>query len=149
MLNEFTFDLERTHPLSSCIDHIIHAALEPEVSILISIRRVTRHIPAWNAVILLIFTWVVPNLTHHGRPWCFNRQIPHSISRKLISSIIKNSSLHARDRFPHRTWSNIHAWIITDELSSCLRHPPCVVNTLVVYFHTPTNYLRIQRLPYA
>ena len=60
MLDERRLDLERSQPLPGCLDHVVRAAKEPEVTLLVPIGLVTGDVPAGDLEVLLELGRVAP-----------------------------------------------------------------------------------------
>src|ERR1700730_3020686 len=104
VMQDCAFDLKRSDPVSGALDHVIGAALEPEISGLVAVREITRGdpaVPEERERALRVFPGTGRVVALHSRA------LGHMACRsgwQLPPFLIDDGHLEARHRQPHRAW---------------------------------------------
>ena len=94
------FDLSRPQPVARYLDHIIHPADDPEISVLVSLGRISGRIAAriFAPVLAHVAFIITEDRSQHCRPGMFQCKITFCVIRYRISVLIQDLGLLAEER---------------------------------------------------
>src|SRR5690606_2235366 len=107
--------------------HVVNPAHDPEITIAVTLRAVACQVIAFELrreIALPETVRIAPNRTNHARPRPFHHQKTALASLNLLSSLINNRGLYARQRQGARTGlERGNTWQRRNHVRACFRLP--------------------------
>ena len=145
MLDERALHLERAHKVARGVDHVVGAAHEPEIAVLVHSRAVAGDVPAL-AEARVVHLGVVPVRVEHRGPAGAHHEVAVHAGRHGVEVLVHDAHLHAGNGPAHRSGANFHLRVVGDQNRAGLRLPPVVVERHADGLLAPDNGLGVERL---
>src|SRR4029079_11752779 len=90
-------DLGRRDPVAGHVHHVVHAAEQPEITVVVALCPVAGEVHPWVAapIRLLVALGVAVDPTQHRRPWPLEDEVPAPTQRDGLAVVVDNVRLDA------------------------------------------------------
>src|SRR5436190_7336446 len=115
MADQCAFDFSSSNAMASDVEHIVNAADDPEIAVLVLPATVAGEVTALDLapINFLVTFWVAPEAAEHGRPRFAQYEFAAAISRHRLAQIINHFGQNAEEREGTGTgfgWDRARQW---------------------------------------